>query len=80
MTTNIGNCGTGWPLGPSLETSCPERQDFGSFVGRTPGAAKEEEAVYGWEDQEIRYFLWKAVAAESFASTITSRSNLPRLR
>jgi hypothetical protein len=34
-------------LGRSLEMSSPEQQDFGSFVGRTPGAAKEEEAVYG---------------------------------
>jgi len=45
MTTSIENCKTGWPLGRSLEMSCPEQEDFGSFVGRTRGAAKEEEAV-----------------------------------
>ena len=50
MTTSTGNCKIGWPLGRNLKTSCPEQEDFGSFAGRTRGAAREEEAVYGKDE------------------------------
>ena len=33
--------------GPELGDVMPGTEDFGSFAGRTRGAAREEEAVYG---------------------------------